>query len=52
MDEKSTVMSGHFTMDKAQHAELKKRLGLLKPKAQSNAKKTKKAKAKKAAAEQ
>ena len=52
VDGKSTVMSGHFTMDKAQHAELKKRLGLLKPKAQSNAKKTKDAKAKKAAAEQ
>ena len=49
-DGASTVLRGHFTMDKAQHAELMDRLSSLKPKVQDKAKQQTKAAAQKAAA--
>ena len=44
------MLRGHFTMDKAQHAELMDRLSSLKPKVQDKAKQQTKAAAQKAAA--
>ena len=49
-DGASTVLRGHFTMDKEQHAELMNRLSSLKPKVQEKAAQKTKAAAQKAAA--